>query len=270
MFTLFLGLPILVLHQIVGDFGDDAPKHPNPSVFTFVRVQYDSEGGDGEAYYYFEGRLWQRWETDYPEAEENLLIRIGQLATIEVATEPVSLRLTDPALFDYPFIYMCDIGWQRLSEEEIAALRTYLNRGGFLWVDDFWGDAEWHTLEYNMSLVYPDLKWQTIPNGHAILRNVFPLEECPQIPAKIFWESWGQNYDPPEIHRYPAGGEDGVNSVNFRGLFSKDGQLLAVATHNTDIGDGWEREAEDERYFEQFSTKSYALALNIITYALTH
>ena len=45
---------------------------------------------------------------------------------------------------------------------------------------------------------------------------------------------------------------------------------MAVATHNTDIGDGWEREGEDKEYFERFSVKSYALGLNIIVFALTH
>ncbi len=65
-------------------------------------------------------------------------------------------------------------------------------------------------------------------------------------------------------------GIDGVRDVNFQGLFDKDGRLMAVATHNSDIGDGWEREREDIEFFEEFSTKSYAIGVNIIIYALTH
>src|SRR3989344_6960837 len=79
--------------------------------FTFVRIEYESTGDYGEAWYNFEGRTWQRWETDYPEAEEKLLIRIQELTTIEVSTEPISIRLTDPKIFDSPFIYTSDVGW---------------------------------------------------------------------------------------------------------------------------------------------------------------
>lgn len=240
------------------------------SNFTFVRVEYDSTGGNGEAYYYFEGRVWQRWETDYPEAEENFLIRIEELTTIRVNPKPISLRLTDDRLFDYPFIYMCDVGWQKLTKEEEKQLREYLRRGGFLWIDDFWGEAEWANFEENMERVFPDLTWRRIPDDHPILSMVFSLKECPQVPAKTFWDSWRESYDMPGGHREPTGGIAGVNSVNFRGLFSKDGRLMAVVTHNTDIGDGWERESEGQEYFETFSTKSYAIGINIIVYALTH
>ena len=238
--------------------------------FTFVRVEYDSMGGYGEASYYYDGRLWQRWQTDYPEAERNFLYRIGELSTVSVNSQPISLRLTDDAIFEYPFIYMCDVGWQTLSNAETANLRKYLERGGFLWVDDFWGDGEWTNFEYNVSQAFPELSWREIPKNHAIYSMVFPLKECPQIPAKIFWEEWGISYDPPGVHRGPTGGEEGVRTVHFRGLFDKNGRLMAVATHNTDIGDGWEREGEDKEYFERFSVKSYAIGLNIIVFAMTH
>lgn len=246
-------------------------SHPFvPGKFTFARAEYDSVGGMGEAYYYYDGRFWYRWQTDYPEAETNFLYRIAELTTIEVNPVPISVKLTDEALFDHPFLYMCDVGWQTLSPQEIEGLRAYLLRGGFLWVDDFWGDAEWDNFAFNMKQVLPELDWREIPRGHPILNIVFPLEECPQVPAKIFWEQWRETFDPPGVHRYPNGGIQGVSSVNFRGLFGKDGRLLAVATHNSDIGDGWEREAESRTYFEEFSVKCYAMGINIIVYAMTH
>src|SRR5690554_2843081 len=70
--------------------------------FTFVRVEYDSIGGYGESWYSYDGRDWERWETDYPEAEENFLIRIKQLSTIKVNPKPLSMRLTDERIFKYP------------------------------------------------------------------------------------------------------------------------------------------------------------------------
>jgi len=237
--------------------------------FTFVRAEYDSTGGYGEAHYFYDGRHWQRWETDYPEAERNFLWRLDELTTVSVNREPISLRLTDPRLGNYPFLYMCDVGWMRLSAEEVAALRAYLKNGGLLWIDDFWGHAEWINFEREMDRVFPELRWRPIPKTHPILNIVFPLDRCPQIPAKIFWDGWRRTYDHPDGHREPTGGIDGVKDVNFRGLFDDNGRLLAVATHNSDIGDGWEREAEHREFFEVFSTKAYAIGINIVAYAMT-
>lgn len=238
--------------------------------FTFVRIQYDSSGGYGEAWYQYEGRNWQRWETDYPRAETNLLFRLNQLTSLDCNPEPIVLRLTDPKLQDYPFIFMCDVGWQVLSEEEANALSDYLKRGGFLWVDDFWGRAEWDNLIANTRRMGPTWQWREIPENHPVLSAVYPLEACPQIPARIFFEQFGVTYDPPYVHRSPSGGRSEMTQVRFMGLFDTQGRLSAVATHNTDIADGWEREGEDHEFFTRFSVPSYAFTINLITYALTH
>ena len=115
----------------------------DPDAFTFIRIKYDSTGGFGESWYRYEGRDWERWETDYPRAEKNLILRLTELTSMRVNPEPLVLRLTDDELLDYPFIFMSDVGWQRLTAQERTALERYLDAGGFLWVDDFWGDAEW-------------------------------------------------------------------------------------------------------------------------------
>ncbi len=256
----------------LADSPDQASRPPGaPQMkFTFARVQYDSTGGHGESWYHYDGRDWERWETDYPEAEENFLIRLRQLTTIDVNPTPTHVRLTDPRLFDYPLIYMCDPGWMFLTEDEVNALRRYFERGGFLWVDDFWGIAEWENVEEQMARVFPELKWKKLLPPNPIFDIVFPLTECPQVPAKIFYDMTGESFDMPDGHREPVGGIAGVSENHFMGLFDRDERLLAVATHNNDIGDGWERETEGEEYFRIFSTKAYALSVNIIVYALTH
>lgn len=256
--------------DLPGQADDESPEY-KPNKFTFVRVEYDSEGGMDEAYYYYEGKLWLRWETDYPEAEENFLYRLGQLTTIDSNPEPISLRLTDPELPKYPFIYMSDVGWQVLNEEEQRGLRQYLLQGGFLWVDDFWGTPELENFVFNMEQVFPELEWRDIPPSHPIMKIVFPLEECPQVPARVFARPGSeQTWDPPQMHRGRGWDVSDVDHVNFRGLFDENNRLMAVMTHNSDIGDGWEREAEDPWYFETFSVKSYAMGINIIVYAMTH
>lgn len=271
-------LAALLLSLGIGTAAADTDEHDlqrareeiaSYDVFTFVRVSYESEGGWGEAFYDYDGRIWQRWETDYPEADSNFLVRLGELTTCATNPHPIVRKLTDPDLFRFPMLYMCDVGWMKLSHEEQQQLRRYLLRGGFLWVDDFWGDAEWHNLEQNLREALPEFAWKDIPGDHPIMKVVFPLEACPRIPAKDFAET-RMEWDPPGIHRQPAGGDAGVSQVHFRGLFDADGRLMVVATHNTDLGDGFEREGTDEWFFETYSTQAYAMGINIVVYALTH
>lgn len=236
-----------------------------PSRFTFVRVRYNSVGGYGESWYTYQGRDWERWETDYPEADENFLYRLSELTTLDPNPRAIVRSLTDDDLFNYPFLYMCDVGWMSLTHQEKMRLRTYLERGGFLWVDDFWGDAEWESLESAMKDVLPGTPWKEIPRDDPLFSMVFRLEDgVPQVPARVFAVQ-GWTSEPVWIHK-----SGGVDEVHCRGYYDKNGRLMVVATHNTDIGDGFEREAEGEWYFEKFSTKSYAMGVNIVVYALTH
>jgi hypothetical protein len=248
----------------------DGPLPPveiDLSRFSFARAEYDSMGGWGEAFYAYDGRVWQRWQTDFPEADENFSYRLEQLTAILANQRATSRRITDPDLFDFPFLYMADVGWMDLTPEEKARLREYLLRGGFIWVDDFWGQGEWRSFERAMNDILPERQWRRIPDAHPILHTVFDLPTAPQVPARSFASPYGPTYEPAGMHRYPVGS---LEQVNFRGYFDHDGRLMVVATHNTDIGDGWEREAYGQWYFETFSTKSYALGVNVIVYALTH
>jgi len=245
-------------------------KNYDPDKLTFVRIMYDSVGGNGEAYYRGDAGWIPRWATDHPVAAKNLTFRLNQLTTIQANQGTLLLRLTDERLFQHPFIFMSDPGWQLLTGSEQKALKKYLDKGGFLWVDDFWGQAEWDNFEDNMRSVAPKWKWFDIPNDHPILSTVYPLKKCPQVTAIQFYRSNGVSYDPPWIHKRPHGGEDDMAQVHFRGLSDDSGRLVAVATHNTDIADGWEREGDDEEFFQRFSIDAYALAINILTYAMSH
>jgi len=239
-------------------------NQPIRGKFTFVRVQYDSVGGYGESWYTYEDRDWERWETDYPDADENFLFRLSELTTIKPNPRAIVRRLTDPDIFDYPFLYMCDVGWMSLTEEEKLRLREYLQRGGFLWVDDFWGYAEWDNFDAIMRDVLPETPWQDLPTSHPVFNMVFPLAECPMIPARVFAVQ-GWTTEPAWIHK-----SGGLEEAHCRGYVDKNNRLMVLATHNTDIGDGFEREAEGEWYFEKYSTKAYAMGINIVVYALTH
>jgi hypothetical protein len=251
---------------ITGDGGRSSTP-PDLSRLNMVRAIYDSEGGMGEAYYAYDGRVWARWETDFPEGDDNFSHRLKQLTRINVAPRASSRLLTATDLGDFPMLYMSDPGYMVISEEERAALRHYLARGGFVWVDDFWGDAEWQQFANVMRTVLPNREWHVLTPEHPIFHTVFDLNEMPQIPALPFASPGGSTAESPGAHKFPAGSLD---EPQMRAWLDDDGRIMVLATHNTDVGDGWEREAYGDWYFETFSTRSYMVGVNVVVYAMTH
>lgn len=226
-------------------------------VFTFVRIQYTSEGG---------GRRWGGggWRTDYPDSDLNFSYRLQQLTSLKVDPEGIILRLADPALFNYPFIYVIEPGRMALDEDEVLALRRYLLNGGFMMVDDFWGEWEWNNFYEQIRRVFPDREPQELDLDHPIFRAVFPLSEKPQVPS--MHHAVGYRGSPYESYE-----RDDADEVHYKGLFDDKGRLMAIICHNTDLGDGWEREGEDEWYFRKYAEKkAYPMGINIVFYAMTH
>lgn len=220
-------------------------------VFTFVRIEYDSAWGGW--------RGGGKWRTDWPDSDLNFSYRLQELTALKVNPDPKILRLTDEELFDYPFIYVIEPGGMELMEEEVLALRRYLLNGGFMMVDDFWGEDEWYTFYTQLKRVFPDREPQELPLSHEIFHCVYDLKERPQVPSIHAWLA-GHTYE-----RYDAA------EVHYRGVFDDKGRMMAIICHNTDLGDGWEREGESPEYFREFAEKhSYPMGINIVVYAMTH
>jgi hypothetical protein len=222
-------------------------------VFTFVRVKYSSYGGRGG--YYGGGK----WQTDYPDSDLNFSYRLHQLTALETDPNGVILELTDEKLFDYPWLYMIEPGHMVLSDEEVNCLRRYLLNGGFLMVDDFWGEDEWSQFYSQIKRVFPDKEPMELPLEHEIFQCVYKLAKKPQVPSIHAWMS-GQTTE-----RWDA------QEPHYRAIFDDKGRMMAIICHNTDLGDGWEREGESPEYFKEMAEKwSYPLGINIVTYAMTH
>lgn len=258
--------PASTSNLITGD-GGRAGESAHMGKLNFARVIYDSEGDMGEAYYAYDGRLWARWETDFPEGDDNFSRRLPQITRINASERAVSRLLTASDLGDFPMLYMSDVGYMVLSERERLALRRYLLTGGFVWVDDFWGDAEWRQFAMEMREVLPGHEWKVLANDTPLLNTVFELAALPQIPALPFASPVGGTSEPPGAHKLPTGS---MEEAQMRAWVDDDGRIMILATHNTDIGDGWEREAYGEWYFETFSTKSYMVGVNVVMYAMMH
>lgn len=233
-------------------------------VFTFVRVRYHRDPyiarrGHGPGYCF----------TDLPDSDLNLSWRLQQMTSIKVDPDGRILRLTDPDLVEFPFIYMVEPGAMLLDEMEVQALRKYLLNGGFLMADDFWGSRQWANFEKEMKRVLPDHTFEELPMTHPIFHCVFDLgEDKNALQVPNFWTGERSQYTGVtwEIH----GGEE-CRDVHIRALTDLKGRLLVIACHNTDNGDGWEREGEYEYFFREFSEKrAYPLAVNIIYHIMTN
>ena len=237
-------------------------------IFTFVRIQYSTGYGGGG---YGRGRGRGRgfgggsWATDYPVSDWNFSFRLHQLTSMEVDPEGVILELTDPELVNYPFIYIVEPGRLVFSEEEVECLRRYLLNGGFLMVDDFWGQAEWDNFYYEIKRVFPDREpVEVLLNDPSnIFKIPFNLNERPQIPniqQALDGRPYGITWERSDAQQ-----------VHYKAIYDNNGRMMAFICHNTDLGDGWEREGENEWYFHEFSEKkAYPLGINIVFYAMTH
>ncbi len=213
--------------------------------------------------------LGMGWGTDYPYAEINLSIRLSELTKTTVAFDgernPVNLvvRPTDEALFQCPIVIASDPGSAGFSAADADRLREYLDKGGFLWVDDFWGSYAWDSFASEIGKVLPpgEFPIKDLTPDHAIFRTLFPIAKIPQVPSINFWR--GSGGETSEM------GPDS-ETAHMAAITDQQGRIMVLMTHNTDIADSWEREGEDPRFFFNFSPNGYAVGLNSVLYAMTH
>jgi hypothetical protein len=236
-------------------------------VFTFVRIIRDRDpAGPWTA---------GSWITDFPDSDLNLSFRLQQVTSLKVDPNGRTLRLTDPDLFNYPWIYTVEPGGLLLRDEEVPILRKYLLNGGVLMVDDFWGEWQWEAFAAQMKRVFPERDFVELPMSHPIFHCVFDItvpKNKLQTPAShwaIIRHSTDFTWE--TVHRYKDGTPEDCREVHVRALLDDKGRIMVIATHNTDNGDAWEREGEDDWFFHEFSEKrGYPLGINIIFYLMTH
>ena len=225
---------------------ENDPRFPDDT-FRFVRLRPEHH---------------RMWATDYPDSDLNFSFRLQQMTAIRVHPDPLVVSILDPAMKEHPFLYTIETGSLDLLDEEAKILREHLLNGGFLMIDDFWGDYEWENTRDQMKKVFPDLPIKELELDHPIFSTVFPLKVKPQVPAlgnAMRARYTGEFY------------EKGAKGAHYHGIFDKKGRMMVIICRNTDLGDGWEREGEDPFYFTEFSEKlAYPMGINIVVYSMTH
>lgn len=228
------------------------PEATGPSFgeFTFVRTIYDSPSDRRRRY---------RWDTDFPEADNNFIVGLREWAgtNLKIAPRPETVRIMDDQLFDYPFIYFVEPGALELSTEQAARLREYIHRGGFLFFDDFWGEYEWQNVQEQFHRILPEYEIKDLPLSHPIFHSYLDVGEVVQV---------------PNVYNARRGGdtsEKGGIVPHYMGIEDKNGRMVAFFARNCDLGDAWEW-INDPSYPVKYGLPAYKLGINVIIYAMSH
>lgn len=223
--------------------------------FHFARLIY---GGDGGSF-----RRRGSWTTDWPEAEHFFMEGLTRLTLVNGRRVSMfngeggqRISLADDSVYEFPFLYAVEVGRWSLGMQEIAKLRDYLLRGGFMIVDDFHGSQEWSGFLAVMQRVFPDRVIVDIPDEDEVFHVLYDLDERIQIPGL------GSVYNGTTYER------DGVEP-KWRGIYDDKGRLVVAINHNMDLGDAWEH-ADTPGYPEPMTAMAYRFAVNYVIYSMTH
>jgi Domain of unknown function (DUF4159) len=220
--------------------------------YTFVRVIYDSPNA------YYGRRRMGTWATDFPEADNHFITGIREWAgtNLNISQRPEQLQFTDERLFDYPIIYIVEPGFMQLSDEEAARLREYVLRGGFLFLDDFWGESEWQHVSEQLKKALPEYEIKDLPLNHPIFHSYLDVEEIVQV---------------PNIYNAQIGitSEKGGVVPHYMGIEDKQGRIVGFIARNCDLGDAWEW-INDSRYPVKYGLAAYKVGINVVIYAMSH
>lgn len=244
-------------------FSSEPVERP-ASEMHFIRLQYTDLPQYHRRFGYSsrDGRGSGWWMVDWPDAEEHFTEGVKRLTRVEIG-EPRHLRLTDPRLFDYPWIYATQVGWWDLRDDEVGQLRQYLLRGGFLVVDDFYGPEQWETFRRTMDRVLPGERAVGIGEADAIMHVLYDIEEKDRtfIPGSrhLRREGGGKLLIQQPPGTYP----------DWRGLHDGQERVVVAINYNMDMADAWEF-ADWPEYPEHKTSLAYRFGINYILYAMTH
>ena len=206
--------------------------------FTFVRLQYTVYGRSG-------------WEFDYPAMERNFMTIVNELTTLRPHVKQSNIhRLNDPKLSHYPVAYLSEPGYWLPDDAEAAGLRTWIAKGGFLIVDDFYFPRQWDNFERSMHKVMPNARILPLDVSHPIFDAFFHIKTLSGM-------------------HHP---DNASATSEFLGIFEDNDptkRLQVIINYNNDIGDYMEWSG-DGWYPVNLSNDAYKLATNYVVYALTH
>lgn len=213
-----------------------ADNDPPPSELIPARWHFGTNGRIGH----------MGWSHNYPESEMNLNGFVERTTRIDVQTASYRLlELGSPEIFAYPFAYVSEPGEMEMTEQEVANLREYIERGGFILIDDFDGD-HMDNLREEMHRAFPDRHFQPLDIDDPIFDLIFEVENLDSMAP------------------YVAGGDP-----VYYGLVNSVGQIAVVACHNNDLANFWEWYGSPQ-YPLRPATDAFRMGANFVVHAMTH
>jgi hypothetical protein len=209
---------------------------PPATEFIVARWKYGTNGDIGH----------YGWSHNYPDAEINLNEFIGRTTSVDVEDPSYRLlELSDPQIFEYPFAYVSEPGEMELTDAEVLNFREYVDRGGFILIDDF---DTWHmdNLREEMLRVFPDRVFVKLTVDNPIFDLVYALESIESMAP------------------YTQGG-----TPTYYGLVNAAGHIAVVACHNNDLANFWEWYGSPQ-YPLRPSTDAFRMGTNYVVHAMTH
>jgi uncharacterized protein DUF4159 len=260
-----IGGVLIAAGVTVAQFGfARGPFHEYPNIpydgrFTFVRLKYTTAPGG----YWYGG--WPAWGHGYPVSEQNLMRIMNEVSFLNPHIDDINaLTLDDPELFHYPVAYIIEVDWWAMTDREAAVLREYVQKGGFVIVDDFkprrfrggfsGGDgygygSGWDVFEAAMKRALPAARFVDLQASHPIFHSFFEIDRLDIIPQA-----------------YIAG------QPIFRAMFEDNDparRLQMIVNYNTDVSQFWEWSGTGLRPIDD-TNEAYKLGVNYIIYGLTH
>ncbi len=219
---------------------------PTPEIAS-TAVDYDGRFAFTRLRYEGSFRRDPGWAHDYPRADWHFQRILGEISLTRTFIDESNIfSLDDPELSMHPVAYLSEPGFWTMSEAEMAGLRGYLQKGGFIIFDDFRGARDWMNLETRMREVLPDLRWVELDITHPVFHSFFDIKELP-------------------VEGY-------YGEARFYGLFEDNDprkRLIAIANYNHDLGELWEY--SDTGWVPvEVSNEAYKFGVNYVIYALTH
>ena len=239
------------------------PDYQERTEWTFARLMYPPAPGGrfGRGGYGRMGGMdWTHgnaiWTQDFPRADRHFVQAVRRLTRLHVRSVEQPVNLDESDVYDWPWLYAVQVGHWNLSDNQAAAMREYLLRGGFFMCDDFWGENEWQTFMASMRRVFPDRQPVDLPNDSGIFHTVYDLDD-----------------------RYQVASQGSVNrGVTFkcspcpdkwRGITDDKGRVVVAIVYQSDVGDSWEW-ADGATYPAEYAALGIRIGVNYIIYSMTH
>ena len=187
------------------------------------------------------------WSHNYPSSDENFNGFIDQSTRIDVEVPSYKIvELGSEEVFDYPFAYVSEPGEMELTAQEVENLREFINRGGFVLMDDFDGSWQLETMRAQVQRAFPDRPLIRLESGHRLFQIVFPLEDLNGM-----------------SHYVPGG------NITYFGMLNDDGEVAIAAGHNNDLANFWDWYDQSYSPLEP-AADAFRLGINFVIWSMTH